>query len=279
MKISLFHAGPPKTATTWLYTCLKDHPQIVTSSRDAIHYFDMLYPKGENWYHNQFTTRTDKTKNRVMFDPTYSYICSPRAPERIYNYNPDAKIMVCLRNPVDRAFSHYWHQKKYFARDFFDFNEILIHYNHFATWMEHGFVAQGLERFLQYFRREQLYIMDFDQLKKDPAGEYKKILSFSELDISHTPPDLQKKVNIAGAKKDLLSLTMNRISKRIIGEDILSNSSHPSLQILSGKSEYSRGINSDLRRQLQEICEPEIVALERILAIDLSHWRHTTKIC
>lgn len=261
-KVSLFHAGPPKTATTWLFHCLREHPQIITSRRDAIHYFDMLYPYGEDWYKQQFIGQQEASNNPVYFDPTYSYICAPRAPKRIYEYNRDAKIMVCLRDPIERAFSHYWHQKKYFPRDFFKFEDVLLHYNHFATWMEHGFVAQGLERFLEYFPKEQIYVMDFDALKAHPEAEYKKILEFSNLDTTHKPASLNKKVNVAGSKKDPFTLTVSRISKKIFGEDALSNSNNAFMRSLSGKSEYAQGVDSKLRCELEKICEPEIQALE-----------------
>ena len=124
-------------------------------------------------------------ENAVKFDPTYSYICSPRAPERIAQYNPNAKLMLCLRNPVERAFSHYWHHKKKInTTTGFDFIEAIEHYNAFSTWVEHGFVGIGLARFLDYFARDSIYIMMFENLKRAPEKEFKKICNFAGIDTS-----------------------------------------------------------------------------------------------
>lgn len=275
MTVSLFHIGPPKTATTWLYHCLRGHPQIVTSASDRIHYFDMHYVRGQDWYHDQFVTGDRDQDGSVWFDPTYSYICSPRAADRMAQYNPEAKIMLCLRNPVERAFSHYWHLKKTVGKHGFAFREAIEHYNAFSTWVEHGFVAIGLQRFLQHYPRERVHIMMFEDLKDNPEQVWRDLCSFADIDPDFVPPSLHKKVNVAGAKQTLVSRTMNKLSRSIWGADHNSKirQDNPVLQFLSGKSEYVRGMDPDIEQYLYQICVPEIEEIERLTGIDLSHWK------
>lgn len=274
MKVDLFHIGPPKTATTWVYHCLRSHPSIVTSARDRIHFFDIHYPKGEQWYHEQFGD-SGQRDNAVYFDPTYSYVCSPRAPERMAQYNSNAKLMVCLRNPVERAFSHYWHLKKTNARHGFSFREALEHYESFGTWVEHGFTAIGLERFLQCFPRESLHIMMFEDIRKDPLGVYTDICKFAGLDKSFVPESVTKKVNVAGARQTLFHRGMNKISRSFLGHDGLRQRGQTSgfVRVLSGQNEYLKGIPPEIEAELYSICMPEIEALEHVAGLDLSVWR------
>lgn len=279
MTVSLFHLGPPKTATTWLYKCLREHPQIVTTPLDRVHYFDLHHVRGDDWYHAQFQPGQGASEEATWFDPTYSYICSPRAAERIAAYNPDARLMVCLRDPVDRAFSHYWHLKKNTqCPKEVDFGDALTHYNTFATWVEHGFVGIGLRWFLEHFPREQLHVMLFEDLNRDPDGEFAKICRFAGIDETFVPPSLHRKVNVAGARATFLGRLSNRASRRLFGKERLDRTRDSSALVrwLSGKSEYLRGIDPAIEAELRAICEPEIVEMERLTGLDLSHWRVPT---
>lgn len=67
-KVNFFHIGPQKSGTTWKYRAIKDHPQVETSPKDSVHYFNMHYHKGVDWYHDHFANR-DKL---VIFDSTPS---------------------------------------------------------------------------------------------------------------------------------------------------------------------------------------------------------------
>ncbi len=260
-KVSLFHLGPPKTATTWVYHCLREHPQICTSKIDSIHYFDMHYVRGADWYDAQFEGTCGD--NVVRFDPTYSYICSPRAIQRIAEYNPEARLIVCLRDPVERAFSHYWHVKKQGGTTM-PFADVLRHYNNYATWLEHGFIGIGLKTILDHFPRNQLYVMMYDDLKNNPASVWQKTTQFFGIDSAFTPVALNKKVNSAGMKKTFI----NKALSKMMGVGNLPG-------FLSGLDEYKRGIPVDVATDIRDVCLPEIECIETLLDIDLGEWKNT----
>lgn len=272
--VSFFHIGPQKSATTWVYKCLKEHPEVACPPKDTIHYFDMFYSKGRKWYANFFK---DASPNQKLFDPTASYIRSPWAPRRIVRENEQAKIVLCLRNPVDRAFSHYWHEKEK-RKIAFQFKEVLENYDLFSSWIEPGFYAEYIERYLRYFPRDQILCLKFDDLKKNSQLFLRRLLRFLEIDDSFTPSWVNKKANTAGSERTIPNVLWRRVRARLqrIGKRDIVNAVEMSPilgNLVWDQDEYKRGIDDDLRCELQEICEPEIQRLEELLDINLAHWR------
>lgn len=274
--VELFHVGPPKTATTWLFHCLKEHPQISTSKRDAIHYFDIHHALDVAWYDNHFIAQDGGSESIVRFDPTYSYICCPAAIKRISQYNPDAKIVYCLRNPVDRAFSHYWHIKKKICSDKMVFEDILLHYNNYATWMEHGLLAPGMKAIYDYFPKDNVQVIMYEDQQDNPEIVWKAVTGLAGIDGKFIPKALHKKINAAGAKQNLVARLLNKSMRTLYGEDALSHlgKMNSIVRCLSGKSEYLSGMDSELEARLYELIEPDIAEMERFSGIDLSHWRY-----
>ena len=267
--VEIFHVGPQKSATTWVYRCLKEHPQIACPPSDTIHYFDIFYAKGRNWYEQFFLEARPEQKR---FDPTPSYIRSSWAPGRIAKENPNARIIICLRDPIERAFSHYWHSKKK-QELIYDFSRVFSNYDLFASWIEPGFYAEHIERFLEFFPRKQILCQRFEDLGKDPKRFLKDLLLFAGVDDDFVPSVLDTKVNIAGASQDLASrvkVKVGSIGRRMV-PGVWKRMSLD--RKLSGKQEYLQGVPPDIYETLSEICLPEIERLEKLLNIDLSVWK------
>ncbi len=272
--VDLFHIGPQKAATTWVYRCLAEHPQVAAPERDTIHYFDMFYARGRDWYAAHFPEAGPEQK---LFDPTYTYIRSPWAPERIARENPQARIVLCLRNPIERAFSHYWHEKKKGVIRY-PFEEVLRNYDLFASWVEPGFYARHLGRYLEHFPREQLLCQRFERLEADPAGFLAELLDFAGLSRDFTPSLLHERAAPAGAEQRWLRpgtylFRSQRLLRRLgVSADAIdwARRNVPGMQ---WRAEYDAGVPAALHARLLEICEPEIAALESLLGEDLHGWR------
>lgn len=268
-KVGLFHMGPPKTGTTWLYKCLKEHPQISASISDTVHYFDMHYHRSTDWYHEQFLHENDR---KLKFDPTPSYICSPTATERIATYNENAKLIICLRHPIDRAFSHWWHLRKTEAITL-SFEDILKNYNSFSTWLEHGFVSVNLQKILSFFGRDNLHVIDFDEMNVSPQKTIKEVCQFANIDSDFEPSLLNKKVNAAGSKKGPWTRLRYKAARTLFGEEVHNSNSSNFVRWMSGKTEYLDGVPKNLREQLLEMTYFETREVEKLLQIDLEKWR------
>lgn len=110
--------GAMKCGTTSLYRHLEQHPQIAPARRKEVHYFDWYYGKGEPWYRGQFplasrASKSDDPVRRVITgEASPYYLFHPHAPGRLKQLLPEARLIVLLRNPVDRAWSHYHHVQK-----------------------------------------------------------------------------------------------------------------------------------------------------------------------
>jgi hypothetical protein len=276
MEIDVFHIGPQKSATTWVYKCLKSHPRVGCASDDSTHYFDMRYSEGREWYARFFQHTED---GQTLIDMTPSYIRSPWVPRRIAAHNPEAKIICCLRNPIDRAFSHYWHEKKK-GKIAFDFEEVLENYDLFSSWIEPGFYAEHLERYLECFSQAQMLFLRFEQLKDDDEAFIRRILEFIGVEESFSPTWLGRKANEAGGRRTFANAVWRRVRRRLEwvgqGELVESIESAPMVgRWVRDRDEYEEGMEAAVRRELLEICEPEIQRTEDLLDLDLSHWRAT----
>ena len=107
--------GGQRCGTSSMYKYLGRHPQIAPSLRKETEYFTIDYDKGESWYRAHFPLRSRRRtaqlmgKRLVSFEATPDYLFDPRAPQRLAELLPDAKLVIMLRDPVERAFSHYHH--------------------------------------------------------------------------------------------------------------------------------------------------------------------------
>ena len=104
--------GTQKGGTTSLYRWLGQHPQVVEASRKEVHYFDINFSRGERWYRSHFPLLRGLADGQVTGEGSPYYMCHPHAPARIASLLPDVRLIVLLRNPVERAISHYFHSHR-----------------------------------------------------------------------------------------------------------------------------------------------------------------------
>ena len=188
--------GAQKAGTTALYAYLRRHPQITGPSWKEVSFFDRHYARGEAWYRGNFPN-TLRARGLVG-EASPSYLFHPLAPERVAGLVPEAKLIVLVRNPVDRAFSHYQHEVA-FGREPLSFEEALAavddrlrgeeermlgdpaYFSHAwwnYTYRARGRYAEQLERWLAVFPREQLLIVPSDDLLLEPGRAHARVLEF-----------------------------------------------------------------------------------------------------
>jgi len=103
-------AGAQKSGTSTLHRMLRDHPQIFMSRPKEIHFFDRHWDRGLDWYEAHFSGRRRRHVHAGESTPTYMYRATSR--QRMVETLPDARLVVILRDPVARAYSHYWHSRR-----------------------------------------------------------------------------------------------------------------------------------------------------------------------
>ncbi len=204
-----FLIGIQKAGTTTLDDWLAQHPQIYCyESLKDIHLFERF--KNLQEIKERLGKEPEMYKGQpVVLQSAVNYIFYPHLLKQIKETSPDAKLMVILRNPVDRAISSFFYFKKY-HREKRSMQDALIYHpskENFAfskdnsdfTYIEHGLYAHQLKHVYNYFNHDRLLIMDFDDLKSNTSTLLKNIFSFLGVD-ENFQPDLSPK-NVTGNVK------------------------------------------------------------------------------
>ena len=168
--------GAAKSGTTTLYDILKQHPDIYIPAFKEPHFFDIPenYNNGIDWYKKNYFRKVDRS---IVADFTPSYFFEKETPKRIFkDLGNQIKFVVLLRNPVDRAYSHYLHSLRD-KHEHLSFEESLHHENNriekfikdqdYLSYLRNSYYHQGLygnmiERYLQYFSLENFYFIHFE---------------------------------------------------------------------------------------------------------------------
>ncbi|MFZ1041277.1 MAG: sulfotransferase domain-containing protein [Anaerolineales bacterium] len=193
--------GVMKGGTTSFFNYLARHPQINPPFRKEIKFFDIHYPEGLGWYRAHFPTRFKMKPGTVTGEATPYYIFHPTAPNRIGKVLPNVKLIALLRNPVDRAYSHYNHMVRV-GRELLSFEEAIGHeaerlageedkiiadprystFNHLHySYLARGRYIEQLQKWLAIFPRQQMLILASEELYTSPATAYRKAIEFLEL--------------------------------------------------------------------------------------------------
>jgi hypothetical protein len=177
--------GAMKAGTTSTYAYLVRHPRIQRAWRKEVHFFEApaTYALGELWYRAHFPIRRS---GMISGDATPSYMFFTEAPARIARHVPRARLITLLRNPVDRAFSHYHHlvQRGGECRTFeAALDQQLLELpagprDDAETYLARGLYAEQLESVLRVFPRDQLLVLVSAELFARPAETVARIFAF-----------------------------------------------------------------------------------------------------
>lgn len=202
--------GTQKGGTTSLFKYLVQHPHVAKMFRKEIHYFDLNFSRGIRWYKSFFPLNASRERHLKMTgqpliagEATPFYLFHPLIPGRVKEILPKIRLIALLRDPVERAFSHYHHLvgRRRETQSFQEVVEREIHWNsedlrsiarsdsHHNTsdilrfgLVARGFYAEQLERWLLHFSRTQILIIKSDDLFSTPGSVVSEVYKFLELD-------------------------------------------------------------------------------------------------
>jgi len=179
--------GSQKAGTTSLYHVLKQHPQVFMPERKEVNYFFLQseYDQGFKAYLQHFDPAPPEAK--AVGEASPGYICHPLSPVRIQHALPEAKLILTVRHPVERAYSQYWDNRRSLSehRTFEQAVETALHATYHPDrlgYFSRGTYIQYIHNYLERFPSEQLLILLFDDLRQDPQGFYRAVFEFLGID-------------------------------------------------------------------------------------------------
>ncbi|NIP61655.1 MAG: sulfotransferase [Nitrosopumilaceae archaeon] len=227
--------GSPKCGTTSLYHYLCQHPNILPAITKETYFFNGYYSKNKNWYKmffpNKFSIMQNEKRKGITLtgEATPSYLSHPLVPKRVFDFIPNCKLIVILRNPIDRAYSHYHnnlrngvetesfefaieHESERINDMSYEINSEKKQEKNDETFIEHlkkllnfrvqnfqlysylsdGIYVRSLKRWMKIFPKEQFLILETSELKKKSNRITNTVFDFlglSEFNI----PDLSIK--------------------------------------------------------------------------------------
>jgi hypothetical protein len=257
--------GAQRAATTWIYNCLKEHPEVFVPNAKELHFFDMHFQNGIAWYEEQFCPYAGQ---KAIGEITPNYLDSVLAIPRMAQIIPDARLFVVLREPVQRAFSAYQllYERHYRGMSF---REACERSSHLITL---GLYTQHLERVFTYYNRPAVKVFLYDDILANPQKMLSELFHFLQIDEDFTPPSLNKIYNRIVFSKtqkffELAGLNWLKdiVKKTPLGEWVRRRSMQKS-------SHDVTSIDSEFTHQLKEKFRDDILQLQKTISRDLSHW-------
>jgi hypothetical protein len=288
-------AGAPKAGTTSLYRYLAQHPQIFLPNAKEPMFFcgyerNFVGPTSD-WYNTHMVNEpqdylalfADAAENVLSGEASTDYLSCPKAAARIKAWNPDAKIIIILRNPIDRAYSEHMSLVKKMCEDVSFLKSIELEeqritkgYTPYFWHVKRGLYYEAIKRYFDCFDRKNILIFLYSELNQAAKQVVESIFSF--LDVENISIDTTERFNVSGRPKSkfLQRLFLSKrkryfsgIARTFIRNDevrgklrrsiMLSNLDKP--QLKNHEFVY-----------LRDIFYEDIMKLQELLQIDLSDW-------
>lgn len=243
MLVNFIICGTQKGGTSALDSYLREHEDICMAKKKEVHFFDRDHNfknKDTDYsiYHSSFSPNST---NRLIGEATPIYMYWPDTARRIWEYNPNMKLIVLLRNPIERAYSH-WNMERNNNNEHLSFwdalrkenercSEISSNQQRRFSYINRGFYSEQLKRLWKYFPISNTLILKSEYLKNEPVEALKDVCDFFEV-------------------KYFESLEVKIVNK----------------------TQYKSKISFQERKYLQDIFKDEIHNLERLLGWDCSEW-------
>jgi Sulfotransferase domain len=262
--------GAQKSATTSLVHYLGGHPDVFALTEE-VHFFDRFHDRGVDWYRQHFA---GAERALAVGESTPNYMYFRDAPRRMAALVPDARLIAMLRNPIDRAYSHYWHNRTRGIEPL-DFDDALAaEVERLAAsaddrdrgrfgYVDRGKYLQQLKRVREHFDSKALSVILTDDLERDRTGTVAALYRLLGVNDAVIPSNIDRTKN----------RYMTFRSQRLRGP--LRRLPRPLRKVaarLNVRYAPYPPMADDARKRLVEEFREEIQALGRWLDRDLSSW-------
>lgn len=288
--IDFIGVGAPKCGSSFISKIIQEHPDAIFSYTKEVQFFNDIgglysnynndrYSNGLSWYKKQFPK---KEFGKIMGEFSTDYLYDHDAAIRIKKHFPDAKIIICLRNPVFKTYSLYnWYKNTTKEEKSHTFEDAI---NNKPEYLERGMYYEQVKRYFDLFDKNQIHIIIHEELKKSPEKIIKKLYEFLCINPEFIPPSLYKQVN-ESAKVRFKSLL-----KLLSFFDFLQRKNSDYLIYIIRKSGFYNALSRayhklnyvnytyppmkyETKRHLVEYFSNDVKKLETLIKQDLTDWK------
>jgi len=269
--------GAARSGSTYLARNLATHPSVFLPVEKELHYFDRA--DEQDWDDYQQYFNGTEAEHTAIGEATPTYMCSAETAARIHEALPEAKLIAILRDPVDRAYSHYWNVVAEYEetasmsyaekKEAHPFSEKLETH---PRLIEDGLYAENLQPFLDCFGRDQLLVLIFEEVTEDPDTHFWRAFRFLGVDDEFRSPLLDRRINSSSQKhgRSHLLLRLYNFFTAYVQVPFLA-------RFIEQTNELTYPpMRDDLRAELAERFEAPNRQLERLLGRPIHEWSHTT---
>lgn len=285
---NFFIVGAPKAGTTSLYHYLCRHPDVFMSPIKEPNYFCYQDTRAQKLYHkekgigdwNKYVSlfQHNNGRKKAVGEASVAYLFYPQVPQRIHQKIPHARIIISLRNPVERALSHYFMEYKlgYVNVPLADVVFRRTRHRRSALWyqqyVELGLYYEQVKRYLETFPPEQVKIFIYEEWIADLHAGLRELYEFLKLNPDYFPDHNER--------HNTFSLPRNGLLRALYGQKVLRRMARllmPEAAVLQIKkviltSKQMPEVGDDVRDELMRIYRDDIGRLETLLQKNLSCW-------
>ena len=270
---NFLYLGPDKSGSSWLFEVLRNHPDCFVPACKDVYYFDEHYDKGMDWYLDFF--RDARPGVPAMGELSHSYLFSMEAADRIRQDLPGVKLMASLRQPVERCYSHYL----YLVSSGLVTSSFAETIDNRPGLTRSSYYAKSVEGYLERFGPERFKVLFFDDLKKDPRHYASQVYDFLGLSFNEAF-DYDKKVREARAARNVYLARLAKhgaLMARKLGLVNLVGAVKHGLAARLLYRPLKKGeapkMDPEVGKRLLERYIPDIEATEKLLGVNLDHWK------
>lgn len=269
---SFLYIGPDKSGSSWLFETLREHPDCYVTTDRRIGFFDRRFDKGLAWYLVNFSEAP--TEAKAIGEVYHDYLFSSVAAERIRRNLPAVKLLTCLRDPVDRAFSSYLFMIRCgLTNDPFD-----VVLKKYPVLIENGLYHRHLSEYFGRFERNRIKVLLFDRLVADPVAFGRALFEFLDLPFVPTIDYHKRERPASRARSALLARLAHNGAKFACGIGlsrlvwlVQQTPLFPMLYEPYAQAAKPK-LNPGIRAELREVFKPNLLKLQDLIETDLSAW-------
>ncbi|MEL6440622.1 MAG: sulfotransferase [Cyanobacteria bacterium J06621_8] len=300
MKPNFFIVGQPKSGTTALHQFLQQHPEIFMSGYKEPHFFCADFHLESDQHHGKqlfFDFRQEsaylqlfaKAKTeKAVGEATANYLYSRVAANKIHNFNPDAKIIILLREPAQYLYSLHSHYAKFTEENEPNFAAALalerlrqqgknssprVMSPSFLFYSERVKYYQQVKRYYDLFPAEQIKIIIYEKFRADNEGIYREILEFLGVDQSFVPNfaliNVNKEVKFPALNNFVNRPFIKSITKNLISQEFNEFVRDNIVEKLLWHQAPKDSIPEEMKLKLMQKYQPEVAQVSELIGIDL----------